>query len=205
MRRKICLVILVLFVTSFITPVTAISISKNVVFNPTQVPWKVAWNYPYQDDYTAIVGATWIKIGGIKFWMDVSTSTNVIVNEWSPNNKNKDGKTVFEFSVVTDQDTEYTIYFGGLVPSHYYTIYKNDNKWKVVKTDEDGVLSFTDESHSSIDYVIVTGGVVALPVITPPVEKTWLDILIEHVCTYWWLIVIVLFILLLLLWRRRGE
>ena len=162
---KVLLTLIILVVS--INQVQAVAITKNVVLDPTGTLARFTWDCVYEDDKSAIVDSTSIMVGGIRCWCDPTVDLNVLVHAWNPENKNKNGETVFDFSTLANQAGSFTIKFGHLIPNSRYAVYKNGEKWKTLKTNDKGELEFYDRVHSQNEYVIKFAGTGAPGAPTP--------------------------------------
>jgi hypothetical protein len=148
---------------------SAITITKGVVFDPTESLASFTWDCIYEDDGSALIESTWFKVGGIKCSFNPNVELTVIIHEWNPENKNNIGKTVFDLTTISHQSGKFNATFENLPPNKKYSIYKNGDLWRTVTTDEDGVLEFYDNVDSSSRYVIKCGAPAQIPVpIQPP-------------------------------------
>ena len=153
----------------------AVVIKPGVIFDPTESNFYLLWNCHYEDDKAVIVDATYVQIGGIKIYCDSQMLIKIVVNGWHPENKDKEGKTVFDLEFHPDGAGSFTVKFEGLKPGMKYTILKNDEVYKVVVAKK-GVITFSSKIKEPTKFVVICGEVEegeepeepAIPPVTPP-------------------------------------
>jgi len=156
----------------------AVVIKPGVIFDPTESNFYLLWNYHYEDDKAVIVDATYVQIGGIKIYCDSQMLIKIVVNGWHPENKDKEGETVFDLEFHPDKAGSFTVKFEGLKPEMKYTILKNDEVYKVVVAKK-GVITFSGKIKEPTKFVVICGEVEegekpeepGLPPIIPPEES----------------------------------
>jgi len=137
--------------------VQAVAITEGVVLDPPGLT-KYVWDCVYEDDKSLIcaeaITGEGIKVGGIYCVFDPTTELTIIVHAWNPENKGEPGEIVFDLSTIAQQAGSFEATFENLIPKAKYEIYKNGDRWKVVKADEHGKLKFADRVGSENRYVI---------------------------------------------------
>lgn len=156
-----------------VQPISAVTITSDVVLDPTGTPCKFNWQHTYEDNGTLIVEKDYIKVGGIRCECEPSSALTVMVNDWNPENKDEGGEDLFSLSTVAHTDGEFGMAFSNLPEGEKYFIFKEGEPgvWMNVTTDEDGVLEFGDEYHSQNDYVIQKAGEEIVPPTFPSPEE----------------------------------
>jgi len=167
---KLVLSLLVLVMT--IGCSQAVVIQPGVELNPTGSLFYLYWNFTYEDNKPLIVEHTYVQVGGIRVYCEPQMLLKIVVNGWYPDNKNKDGKTVFDLEFCPDRAGWFIIKFTGLTPSQEYTVYKDGEPVKALTANSKGEIVFKDYIKDRTIYVVKCGAVEGVPVVPPvPTEE----------------------------------
>lgn len=197
--NKIFLIIIAIYFV-LISSTQGVVIQPGVILKPTMSKFYLVWNSLYEDNKSVIVDATYVQVGGIKIYCDSQMLIKIVVNGWYPENKDKEGETVFDLEFHPDKAGAFTVKFEGLKPGTKYTILKNGEVYKVVEASRKGI-AFSGKIDEPTKFIIVCGEIEeGSPPESPEIPPVAPGEKIPFVNP----IIVVAVIVVLALWIKRG-